>query len=74
MRKISPHRMHLIRKLCTTRGSILKEGFHNLRFLNTSSFKAHTVVEDETWILVRVVLVADDGHSSARETPGSAKY
>ena len=65
MRKISPYRMHLIRKLCTTRSSISKEGLYDFRFLNISRFKAHTVVEDETWILVRVVLVADDRHSSA---------
>ena len=57
--------MHLIRKLCTTRGSISKEGLYNLGFLDISRFKAHTVLEDETWILVRVVLVADGHFSNA---------
>ena len=64
MRKISPYHMYLIRKLCTTRGSISKEGLYDLEFLNISRFKAHTVMEDETWILVRVVPAADVGHSS----------
>jgi hypothetical protein len=52
--------MNLVRKLCTTVGSISKEGLYDLGFLNISRFKAHTIVEDETWILVRVILVADD--------------
>ena len=65
MEKTSPYRMYLMRKLCTTLGSISKEGLHDLEFLNISRFKAHAVVEDETWILIRVVLVADDGFSNA---------
>jgi hypothetical protein len=51
--------MYLVRKLCITLGSVLKEGLYDLGFLSRSRFKAHTVVEDETWILVRVVLVVD---------------
>ena len=57
--------MYLIRKLCTTLGSISKEGFYDLGFLNISRFKAHTIVEDETWILVRVVTVVDVCFSNA---------
>ena len=57
--------MYLIWKLCTTRGSIPKEGLYDLEFLSISGFKAHTVVQDETWIVVRVQLVADDRHSSS---------
>ena len=51
--------MYLIRKLCITLRSTLKEGLYNLSFLSRTRFKAHTVVEDETWISVRVVLAAD---------------
>ena len=51
--------MYLIRKLCIALGSIFKEGPYDLVFFSVSRFKAHTVVEDETWILVRVVLVVD---------------
>jgi hypothetical protein len=51
--------MYLFRKLCRTLGSILKEGLYNRGFLSRSRFKAHAVVEDETWILVRAVLVVD---------------
>jgi hypothetical protein len=51
--------MYPIRKRCTTFGSILKEGLHDRRFLSRTRFKAHTVVENETWILVRAVLAAD---------------
>jgi hypothetical protein len=57
--------MHLIRKLCITLGSILKEGLHDRGFLSRARLKAHTVVENETWILVRVVLVADVRFSNA---------
>ena len=57
--------MYLISKLRTTLGSISKEGLYDLGFLNISRFKAHAVVEDETWILVRVVLVADVRFSNA---------
>ena len=57
--------MYLIRKLCLTLGSILKEGRYDRRFLSRSRFKAHTVMEDETRIFVRVVLVADVRSSNA---------
>ena len=57
--------MYLFRKLCITLGSILKEGLYDLGFLSRSRFEAHTVVEDETWIFVRVVLVADVRFSNA---------
>jgi hypothetical protein len=57
--------MYLIRKLCTTLGSVSKEGPYDLGFLSRSRFKAHTVVEDETWVLVRVVLVVDVRFSNA---------
>jgi hypothetical protein len=51
--------MYLFRKLCITLGSILKEGLYDCGFLSRSRFKAHAVVEDETWILVRAVLAVD---------------
>ena len=51
--------MYLFRKLCITLGSILKEGLYDRGFLSRSRLKAHAVVEDETWILVRVVLAVD---------------
>jgi hypothetical protein len=51
--------MYLIRKLCITLGSILKEGLYDRGFLSRSRLKAHAVVEDKTWISVRVVLAAD---------------
>ena len=57
--------MYLIRKLCITLGSVSKEGPYDLRFLSRSRFKAHTVVEDETWVFVRVVLVVDVRFSNA---------
>ena len=52
--------MYLIRKICTTLGSCSNEGLHDPGFLSISRFKAYNVVEDETWILVGVVLVAGD--------------
>ena len=57
--------MYLIRKLCTTLSSISNEELCDLEFLGRTRFKAHTVVEDETWILVRVVLVSDVRFSNA---------
>jgi hypothetical protein len=57
--------MYLFLKLCTTHGSPPKEGLYDLGFINISRFKAHTVVEDETWILVRVVLEFDVRFSNA---------
>ena len=57
--------MYLIRKLCTNLGSISKEGLYDLGLLNISRFKAHTIVEDKTWIFVRAVLVANDRFSNA---------
>jgi hypothetical protein len=57
--------MDLIRQLCMTLSPTLKEGLYDVGFLGRSRFKAHTVVEDETWILVGVVLVADVRFSSA---------
>ena len=50
--------MYPIRKFCITFGSTLKEGLYDLSFLSRTGFKAHTVVEDETWISVRAVLAA----------------
>ena len=63
--KTSPYRMNLFRKGCFTLRSILKEGFYDRGFLSTSRFKSHTIMEDETWILFRVVLVADVRFSNA---------
>ena len=57
--------MYLLRKLYSTLGSLSKEGLYDVGFLNISRFKAHTVVEDETWILVRVVLALDNRCSCA---------
>ena len=57
--KVSPYRMYLIRQLCITLSSILKERLYDLGFLSRSGFKAHTVMEDETRILVGVVRMAD---------------
>ena len=54
-----PYCMYLFRKLCITLGSILKEGLYDRGFLSRSRLKAHAVGEDETWILVRVVLAVD---------------
>ena len=51
--------MYLFRKLCTTFGSMLKEGSYDRGLPRRSRFKAHTVVKDETWIFVRVVLAVD---------------
>jgi hypothetical protein len=43
----------------------LEGRIYNLGFLSRFRFKAHTVVEDKTWILVRVVLVGDVRFSNA---------
>ena len=52
--------MYLILKFRTTLGSLSKKGLYDLGSLNISRFKANTIVEDETWILVkRVKLIAD---------------
>ena len=51
--------MYLIWQRCIMLSSILKEGLYDPGFLSTAGFKAHTVMEDETWILVRVVRMAD---------------
>ena len=51
--------MYLFRKLCITLRSILKERLYDRGFLIRSRLKAHAVVEDETRILVRVVLAVD---------------
>ena len=56
--------MYLIRKLCITLSSISKEGPYDLEFLSRSRLKAHTVVEDETWLFVRVVFMGDDRFSN----------
>ena len=56
--------MYLIRKLCTTLGSISKKRLYDLGFLNKSRFKAHTIVEDKTRIFVRGVLVTNDRFSN----------
>ena len=60
-----PYCMYLFRKLCITLSSFSKEGLYDRGFISRTRFKAHTVVEDETWILVRVVLVADVRFSNA---------
>ena len=57
--------MYLLRKLCLRLGSISKKGLYDLGFFNKSRFKAHTIVEDKTWIFVRGVLVANDRLSNA---------
>ena len=57
--------MYLIRKICTTLGLISKEQLYVLRFFDITRFKAHAVVEDETWILFRVVLALDNRFPSA---------
>ena len=57
--------MYLLWKLCITFSSLSEEGLYNRGVLSRTRFKAHTVVEDETWILVRVVLVADVRFSNA---------
>ena len=57
--------MYLIRKLRITLGSISKEGPYDIGFLSRSRLKAHTVVEDETWIFHRVVLAFDVRFSNA---------
>ena len=57
--------MYLIWKLCITLGSLSKERLYDRRFLSRTRFKTHTVVEDETWILVRVVFMADVRFSNA---------
>ena len=57
--------MNLFLKLCTTLSSIPKEGLYDLGFFIISRFKTHTVVEDETWIFVRVVLEFDFRFSNA---------
>ena len=65
MEKMSPYHMYLIRKLCTTLGSISKEALYDIKSLGWTRFKAHAVVEDETRILVIVVPVADVRLSNA---------
>ncbi len=57
--------MYLIRQLCITLSSILEEGLYDLGFLSRARFEAHTVVEDETWILVGVIAMPDVRCSSA---------
>ena len=57
--------MYLFRKYCTTLGSLSKERLYDRRCLNRTRFKAHTVVEDEAWILGRVVLLVDVRFSNA---------
>ena len=57
--------MYLLWKLCITLSSLSKEGLYNRGFLSRTRFKAHTVVEDETRILVRKVLMADVRFSNA---------
>ena len=57
--------MYLLWKLCITFSSLSKEGLYNRGFLSRTRFKAHTVVEDETRILVRKVLMADVCFSNA---------
>jgi hypothetical protein len=57
--------MYLFRKLCSTLGSIPKEGLYDVGFINISRFKTHTVVEAETWILVGVKLEFDVRFSNA---------
>ena len=57
--------MHLIRQGCFTLSSTLKEGLYDLGFPSRSRFETHTVVEDETWILIGVVLAGDVSCSSA---------
>jgi hypothetical protein len=61
----SPYCMYLFRKFCITLGSLSKEGLYGCGFLSRSRFKTHTVVENETRILVRVVLAADVCFSNA---------
>ena len=56
---MSPYRMNLFRKLCTTFSSLSKEGLYDREFFSRTRLKAHTVVEDEAWILVREVLMVD---------------
>ena len=57
--------MYPIRKVCITFGSPSEERLYNRGFLSRARFKTHTVVEDEAWILVRVVLVGDIRISNA---------
>jgi hypothetical protein len=57
--------MYLFRKGCTALGSPSKEVLYDLRFLSRPRFKAHTVMEDEAWILVRTILAADVRLSNA---------
>ena len=57
--------MYLFRKVCLTLSTILKESLYDLEFLIRSRFKAHTVMEDETWIFVRGVLEVDVRISNA---------
>ena len=56
--------MYLFRKLCIKLGSLSKEGLYDLGSLSRFRFKAHTVVKDETWIFVRMVLAADVSSSN----------
>ena len=57
--------MYLFRKFCITLSSLSKERLYDRGFLSRTRFEAHTVVKDETWILLRVVLVADVRCSNA---------
>jgi len=63
--EVSPYRMYLIRQLCITLRSILKKRLYDLGFLSRAGFKAHTVMEDETRVLLGVVRVADIRFSSS---------
>ena len=51
--------MYLLWKLCIAFTSLSKEGLYDREFLSRTRLKAHTVVEDEAWILVREVLMVD---------------
>jgi hypothetical protein len=58
--------MYPFRKLCITLASLSKKGLYDLGFFNRSRFKTHTIVENETWILVRAVFLVDVGFSNAK--------
>jgi hypothetical protein len=60
-----PYRMYLFRKGCTAIGYLSKEGLYDRRFPSRTRFKAHTVMEDEAWILLRTILAADVRFSNA---------
>ena len=57
--------MYLFRKFGTTLSSLSKEGLYDRGCLGRTRFKALTVVEDEAWIFVGVVLVVDVRFSNA---------